>query len=194
MLSLLTTSDQTTTILGDGSLTHTRRASSEDYALAADLHARCSPAGRAQRYGGGKPGLSKAEWTGWMERRASFVLLTTPAQTPRRAVAMTCIAELADEPGVCDIALLITDQAPDNYQSLGLGTALADLAADLARASGFHTLAVTTSLTNWRALAIVEHLGGPVLPHTAHLRNMALLGVRPDLGRPAQDIDLRIRL
>ncbi|WP_405576446.1 alpha/beta fold hydrolase [Streptomyces sp. NBC_01092] len=86
---------------------------------------------------------------------------------------------------MCDVAILIADQAPENYQSLGLGTALADLAADRARGIGFHTLSVTTYETNWRVLAIIEHLGGPVLSHTAHLRGMALLGVRPD-ARPTR--------
>jgi hypothetical protein len=53
---------------------------------------------------------------------------------------------------------------------------------------------VTVAETNWRALAIVEHLGGPTLPQTAYLRDMALLGVRPDALQPGQDVELRIHL
>jgi hypothetical protein len=138
---LLTPTEHTsTTVLDNGSLTRSRLATVDDYPLVAALHAMCSVASRARRYGGGKRGLSMTEWTGMVERPNSFVLLTTPDKDPARAVAMTYLAAVSHESGVCDLAILIADQAPETYQSLGLGTALADQAAELARASRFHTI------------------------------------------------------
>jgi GNAT superfamily N-acetyltransferase len=107
---------------------------------------------------------------------------------------MTSLAEVPGEREVCDIAMLIADIAPDNYQGRGLGTRLADHAADLARDLGFRSLSVTSAPSNWRVWLIVEHLGGPSLPHTAHLRTMALLGAMPPVLSFGDAIDLRIPL
>ncbi|MEU1601279.1 GNAT family N-acetyltransferase [Streptomyces sp. NPDC005708] len=194
MSPLLTATDHTTTVLDDGSVTHSRLATVGDYPLVEALHAMCSLASRARRYGAGKPGLSLAEWTAMVERPKALALLTTTDEEPTRAVAMTYLAEVTDESGVADIAILIADEAPRSYQSLGLGTALADHAADLARESGFHSLSVTVAETNVRALAIVEHLGGPALPQTPYLRGMALLGANPDALFAGEDLELRIQL
>ncbi|MGW9031340.1 GNAT family N-acetyltransferase [Streptomyces sp. NPDC055722] len=196
MSPLLTPTDNTstTTALANGSLVHSRLATVDDHPLVEGLHAMCSLASRARRYCGGKPGLSLSEWTDMVQRPKAFALLTFPEGDPARAIAMTYLAQVTDEPDVADVAILIADQAPDSFQSLGLGTALADLAADLARDNGFHTLSVTVAETNVRALAIVEHLGGPQLPQTAYLRSLALLGTRPDTLQLGHDVELRIQL
>ncbi|MFC9080834.1 GNAT family N-acetyltransferase [Streptomyces sp. NPDC057062] len=183
-----------TTALDNGWVVHTRQAHLSDYAHVVGLHAMCSLASRARRYAAGKPTLSLTEWTDMVERPRALALLTVPDGDPTRVIAMTYLAEVTAEAGVADLGILIADQAPDSFQSLGLGTALADHAARLARESGFHTLSVNVADTNVRALAIVEHLGGPSLPQTPYLRSMALLGADPDALHAGGDVELRIAL
>ncbi|MDQ0765662.1 GNAT family N-acetyltransferase [Streptomyces canus] len=181
-------------ILDDGSVAYTRAAVVEDYPLVEDLHARCSAASLVGRYGARRPGFSAAEWRRMADSPRSRVLLVTPDQSDR-VVAMASMVERSNAPEVCDVAMLVADRSPDAYQSRGLGTRLADLAADLARDTGFKSLAVTSLWTNWRMLLIVEHLGGPVLPQTSYVRNMAMLGLLPNSGLDvADEIELRIEL
>ncbi|GAB2331530.1 GNAT family N-acetyltransferase [Streptomyces variabilis] len=181
-------------ILDDGSVVYTRAATVEDYGLVENLHARCSPASLVGRYGARRPEFSIAEWGRMTDSPRSRVLLVT-ADRSDHVVAMASMAERSNAPEVCDVAMLVTDRAPDAYQSRGLGTRLADLVADLAREAGFKFLAVTSLWTNWRMLLIVEHLGGPVLPQTSYVRNMALLGLLPNAGLDvADEIELRIAL
>ncbi|MGW0334331.1 GNAT family N-acetyltransferase [Streptomyces sp. NPDC003011] len=190
----LLTPSATTMLLDDGTATHTRRANEDDFPLIEDLHARCSPTSRTQRYGTHRAGLTPEQWNRLVQRPRGRVLLTTPHDAPSCAVAMTSLAQVPGEPDVCDLAMLIADRAPDNYQGRGLGTRLADHSADLARELNFRALSVTSSPANWRVWQIVEHLGGPALPHTAHLRTMALLGALPTVLDTDGAIDLRIPL
>ena len=181
-------------ILDDGPVVHTRVASVEDYQLVEDLHGRCSPASLVGRYGARRPGFSVEEWRRIADSPRSRVLLVSPDQSDH-VVAMASMVERSNAPEICDVAMLVADRSPDAYQSRGLGTRLADLVADLARDVGFKFLAVTSLWTNWRMLLIVEHLGGPVLPQTSYVRNMALLGVLPNGGLDvADELELRIAI
>ncbi|MEU5486017.1 GNAT family N-acetyltransferase [Streptomyces mirabilis] len=190
----LLTDGATTMLLDDGTAAYTRQASADDFPLIEDLHARCSPTSRTLRYGTDRTSLAPAQWDRLVQRPRGRVLLTTPHDAPSCAVAMTSLAQIPGEPAVCDLAMLIADVAPDNYQGRGLGTRLADHAADLARELNFRALSVTSSPANWRVWQIVEHLGGPALPHTAHLRTMALLGALPSVLDADGEIELRIPL
>jgi GNAT superfamily N-acetyltransferase len=190
----LLTDGATTMFLDDGTVAHTRQASGDDFPLIEDLHARCSSSSRTQRYRTARTGLTPSQWDRLVRRPRGGVLLTTPQDHPSCAVAMTSLAEVPGEPDVCDVAMLIADLAPRNYQGRGLGTRLADHAADLARSLNFRALSVTSSPANWRVWLIVEHLGGPTLPHTAHLRDMALLGALPSVLDAGGAVDLRIPL
>lgn len=185
---------ETSFILDDGAVVHTRAASVEDYQLVEDLHGRCSPASLVARYGARRPGFSVECWRRTADSPRSRVLLVSPDQSDH-AVAMASMVERSNAPEVCDVAMLVADRSPDAFQSRGLGTRLADLVADLARDAGFKFLAVTSLWTNWRLLLIVEHLGGPVLPQTSYVRNMALLGLLPNSGLDvADELELRIAI
>ncbi|WP_328373214.1 hypothetical protein OG800_49890 (plasmid) [Streptomyces sp. NBC_00445] len=182
-------------ILDDGLITRTRLATPDDYRHVVDVHARCSLTSRANRYRAARFGLSLREWQRLVTGPRNRVLLTTPHSAPDHVVAMTTMAELPDEPDVCDIAILIADLAPDSYQSRGLGTQLAKHVVALAGGIGYAAVSATVAATNWRALLLVEHVGGPALPQTAHLRTMALLGALavPDPA-PSDEVELRIQL
>lgn len=181
-------------VLDDGTITYARTATIEDYPLLEDLHAQCSTANLSALYRGRRPGFSAAEWQRIADSPRSRVLLVTADQSDH-VVAMASMIESPRAPEACEVALLVADLPPHAYQARGLGTRLADLAADLARDAGFASLTVTSLWTNWRMLLIVEHLGGPVLPQTSYVRNMALLGLLPNSGLDvADEIELRIAL
>ncbi|MEV6403933.1 hypothetical protein AB0M58_13440 [Streptomyces bobili] len=141
----LLTPSATTMLLDDGTATHTRRANEGDFPLIEDFQARCSPTSRSQRYGTHRAGLTSELWGQLVQRPCGRVL---PHDAESRAVAMTRLAQVPGEPDVCDLARLIADRPPDNYQGRGLGTRLADHAA-------------------WRVWRIVERLGGPRCPTPA---------------------------
>ncbi|MFJ8636991.1 GNAT family N-acetyltransferase [Streptomyces sp. NPDC093568] len=181
-------------VLDDGTITYARTATIEDYPLLEDLHARCSTGSLFPLYRGRRPGFSAAEWQRIVDSPRSRVLLVTADQSDH-AVAMASMIESSRAPEACEVALLVADLTPHAYQSRGLGTRLADLVADLARDAGFTSLTVTSLWTNWRMLLIVERLGGPTLPQTSYVRNMALLGLLPSSGLDvADEIELRIAL
>ncbi|MFE9882555.1 GNAT family N-acetyltransferase [Streptomyces sp. NPDC005784] len=179
-------------VLDDGTITYARIATAEDHPLVEDLHARCSAVSLFAHYRGRRPGPSSTIWRHVTDSPRSRLLLVTPDRSDH-VVAMASMVELAPE--VCEASLLVADCPPESYQSRGLGTRLADLVADLARDAGFTSLAVASLWTNWRMLLIVEHLGGPVLPQTSYVRNMALLGLLPNSGLDVADkVELRITL
>ncbi|MEV8544452.1 GNAT family N-acetyltransferase [Streptomyces sp. NPDC051572] len=181
--------------LDDGVITRTRPASLDDHGHVQDLHTRCSPTSRANRYGTGRAGPTSSEWQRLLTGPCNRVLLTTLDGAADRVIAMTTLVQIPDQPDVCEVSVLIADRPPNMCQSLGLGTQLARHAASLATAAGFTELSATVAATNWRALRIVETLGGPILPQTAHLSTMALLGaLRVPDPTPADEVDLRINL
>ncbi|MDX2514576.1 MULTISPECIES: GNAT family N-acetyltransferase [Streptomyces] len=181
-------------VLDDGTITYARTATIEDYPLLEDLHAQCSTGNLFALYRGRSPGFSAAEWQAIAESPRSRVLLVTADQSDH-IVAMASMIESPRAPEACEVALLVADLPPHAYQARGLGTRLADLAADLARDAGFTSLTVASLWTNWRMMLIVEHLGGPTLPQTSYVRNMALLGLLPHSGLDvADEIELRIAL
>ncbi|MEV0937666.1 GNAT family N-acetyltransferase [Streptomyces phaeochromogenes] len=181
--------------LVDGTIVHPRLATVDDYPLVEGLHSRCSAASLAGLYGAHRPGLPPAEWRRMAGIPRSRVLLVTPAARSDHVVAMASVVEVPNAPEVGDVAILVADKPPDAYQSRGLGTRLADLLAKAALDTGFSYLAVKALWTNWRMMLIVEHLGGPALPQTSYVRNMALLGLLPNAGRDvADEVELRIAL
>ncbi|MGW4490501.1 N-acetyltransferase family protein [Streptomyces sp. NPDC004376] len=181
-------------VLDDGTIAYARVAAVGDRALVEDLHARCSATSLFARYRGRRPGFTSAEWQYMTGSPRSRVFLVTAAGSDH-VLAIASMVERARTPEVCEVSLLVADRPPEAYQSRGLGTRLADLVANLARDAGFTSLAVMSLWTNWRMLLIVEHLGGPVLPQTSYVRNMALLGLLPNFGLNVTDeIELRIAL
>lgn len=181
--------------LFDGTIVNPRLATVDDYPLVEELHARCSAVSLASPYAARRPAPSLTEWRRVAAIPRSRMLLVTPEGQSDHVVALASVAEVPNAPEVGEVAILVADQPPDAYQSRGLGTRLADLLAEAALNTGFGFLTVTALWTNWRMLLIVEHLGGPALPQTPYVRNMALLGLLPNAGLDvADEIELRIAL
>jgi GNAT superfamily N-acetyltransferase len=151
--------------LTDGTATRTRKAATADLAPVQELHQRCSLGSRALRYHAGKAGLSPAEWRQLSNPERGTTLVTTPTERTDHIIAMTNVMR-TDARGVGELAILVEDA----WQDRGLGTALAEHAAAVARRDGHHTLAVAVAACNKPMLHVLEKLDatpidttGPVL-------------------------------
>ncbi|OQD57666.1 GNAT family N-acetyltransferase [Streptomyces phaeoluteigriseus] len=151
--------------LMDGAATRTREAAPVDLTPVQELHRRCSLGSRALRYNAGKSQLSPAEWHQLSNPERGTTLVTTPAERTDHIIAMTNVMRTHQQ-GVGELAILVED----GWQARGLGTALAEHAAAVARREGHHTLAATVAVTNKPMLHVLQKLDatavdttGPVL-------------------------------
>ena len=152
-------------MLTDGTATRTRDAAPVDLVPVQELHRRCSPGSRALRYHTGTSVLSPAEWRQLSSPEHGTTLVTAPAECADHLIAMTNVMR-TEQQGVGELAILVED----TWQARGLGTALAEHAAAVARREGHHTLAATVAASNRPMLHVLEKLdatpvdaGGPVL-------------------------------
>ncbi|CAL9674851.1 hypothetical protein SUDANB105_07799 [Streptomyces sp. enrichment culture] len=151
--------------LTDGTTTRTREATPVDLAPVQELHHRCSLGSRALRYHAGKSGISSAEWRQLSNPERGTTLVTTPADRTDHIIAMTNVMR-TDQQGVGELAILVEDA----WQARGLGTALVEHAASVARREGHHTLTAVVAASNEPMLHVLEKLEatptdttGPVL-------------------------------
>ncbi|TQK50144.1 acetyltransferase (GNAT) family protein [Streptomyces sp. SLBN-118] len=151
--------------LTDGTATRTREVTPDDLGPVQALHRRCSRGSRALRYHAGKPQLSWAGWRLLSDPERGTTLVTTTAERRDHIIAMTNVMR-TDRPGVGELAVLVEDE----WQSKGLGTALAAHAADVARRAGHHTLTAAVAAVNTPMLHVLKRLvmrpirtPGPVL-------------------------------
>lgn len=139
--------------LPDGAATRTREAAPVDLVPVQELHRRCSPGSRALRYHAGKSGLSPAEWRQLSSPERGTTLVTAPAERADHIIAMTNVMR-TDQQGVGELAILVEDA----WQARGLGTALAEHAANVARQEGHHALAAAVAASNMPMLHVLEKL------------------------------------
>ncbi|MFF3327392.1 GNAT family N-acetyltransferase [Streptomyces sp. NPDC002889] len=142
--------------LTDGTPTRTREVTPADLGPVQALHRRCSPISRALRYHAGKAELSSAGWRVLSDPKRGTTLVTTTAECTDRIIAMTNVMR-TDQQGVGELAVLIEDE----WQSKGLGTALAAHAAHVARRAGHHTLTAAVATVNAPMLHVLEALDAP---------------------------------
>ncbi|MBV7694409.1 GNAT family N-acetyltransferase [Streptomyces sp. TRM70350] len=139
--------------LTDGTATRTREATPVDLGPVQQLHRRCSPGSRALRYHAGKSQLSAAEWRHLSNPESGTTLVTTPAERADHVIAMTNVMR-TDRQGVGELAILVEDA----WQAKGLGTALAEHAATVARREGHHTLTAAVAASNKPMLHVLQRL------------------------------------
>ncbi|MFJ9818634.1 GNAT family N-acetyltransferase [Streptomyces sp. NPDC101151] len=151
--------------LTDGTATRTRQAAPADLVPVQELHRRCSLGSRALRYHAGRSGLSPAEWRQLSSPERGTTLVTAPAERTGHIIAMTNVMH-TDQQGVGELAILVEDA----WQARGLGTALAEHAATVARRAGHYALAAAVAVGNKPMLHVLEKLdatavdaAGPVL-------------------------------
>ncbi|MEU6589941.1 GNAT family N-acetyltransferase [Streptomyces sp. NPDC046881] len=147
--------------LPDGTAIRTRAAAPADLVPVQELHRRCSPDSRALRYHAGKSGLSPAEWRQLSAPERGTTLVTTPAERTDHIIAMTNVMR-TDQRGVGELAILVEDA----WQARGLGTALAEHAATVARREGHHELAAAVAASNKPMLHVLEKLDATLVDAT----------------------------
>ncbi|WP_251091447.1 GNAT family N-acetyltransferase [Streptomyces sp. Caat 7-52] len=139
--------------LTDGTATRTRKAAPEDLVPVQELHRRCSPGSRALRYHAGQCGLSPAEWRQLSSPEHGTTLVTAPTGRTDHIIAMTNVMR-TDQQGLGELGILVEDA----WQARGLGTALAEHAATVARREGHHALAAVVAASNKPMLHVLEKL------------------------------------
>lgn len=156
--------------LTDGTTTRTREAAPVDLVPVQELHRRCSLGSRAQRYHAGKSGLSPAEWRQLSSPARGTTLVTAPAERSGHIIAMTNVMR-TDQQGVGELAILVEDA----WQARGLGTALAEHAATVARREGHHALAAVVAASNKLMLHVLEKLDARPVGATGSVLDLRIL-------------------
>jgi RimJ/RimL family protein N-acetyltransferase len=108
------------------------------------------------RFASPKPRLTERDldWVTAVEHHAHEALLAIDPGT-RRWIGVARYAELLDEPGVVDVAVIIDDA----FQGRGLGSVLLARLIARAREQGHHTARASVLAENVRALALVRRMG-----------------------------------
>ncbi|MEU9923962.1 GNAT family N-acetyltransferase [Streptomyces griseoluteus] len=157
-------------MLFDGTATRTREAAPVDLVPVQELHRRCSLDSRALRYHAGKTGISPAEWRQLSNPERGTTLVTAPAEHTEHIIAMTNVMR-TDQQGVGELAILVEDA----WQAKGLGTALAEHAATVARREGHHELAATVAASNKSMLHLLEKLDATPVETTGPVLDLRIL-------------------
>ncbi|MET8450978.1 GNAT family N-acetyltransferase [Streptomyces sp. NPDC005209] len=156
--------------LTDGTATRTREAAPVDLVPVQELHRRCSLGSRALRYHVGKSGISPAEWRRLSSPERGTTLVTAPAERTEYIIAMTNVMR-TDQQGVGELAILVEDA----WQARGLGTALAEHAATVARREGHHALAATVAASNKTMLHVLGKLDATPVETTGPVLDLRIL-------------------
>jgi RimJ/RimL family protein N-acetyltransferase len=142
--------------LADGSVVEVRPLRAADRRPLDEAIAALSPTTRYLRFASPTPRLGQRTLQQLVEidhHRSEALLAIDPAT--RDGIGVGRFAEFADEPGVVDIGVTVTDA----WQGRGLGPALLQRILDRARAEG-HVLARASVLAvNVRSLRMAESLG-----------------------------------
>ncbi|MFI2765464.1 GNAT family N-acetyltransferase [Streptomyces echinatus] len=157
-------------MLNDGTATRTREAAPVDLVPVQELHRRCSLGSRALRYHAGQSGLSPAEWRQLSSPERGTTLVTVPAERTDHIIAMTNVMR-TEQQGVGELAILVEDA----WQARGLGTALAEHAATVARREGHHALAAVVAASNKPMLHVLEKLDARPVAATGSLLDLRIL-------------------
>jgi RimJ/RimL family protein N-acetyltransferase len=140
-------------VLADGTRLRLRRLGSEDRDGFAELFARLSPESRYRRFLSPKRELTPRELSDFTDidhiRHAAFAAID---QRDGSIVGVGRYVHVADRPKVADLAVEVTDE----LQNMGIGTALAKRAVQLARDNGFALLTATTLWENRSARALLR--------------------------------------
>ncbi|MEU8784854.1 GNAT family N-acetyltransferase [Streptomyces sp. NPDC048637] len=120
-----------------------------DWDLVAVFHARCSEQNLLRRWG--RTQLTPRDLTRLVTQAQCWIGL----DAHELPLALVCVGPVSGEPGVIDLGL----QVADDRHRQGIGTALAQQAAGIARTRGAHTLTAYTQASNAPMLRVTEHLG-----------------------------------
>jgi RimJ/RimL family protein N-acetyltransferase len=152
----------------------TRPAVASDLAAVNAMHGRCTPDTVYSRYQTVRSGLSEREWERLIRPGHGLGWVTTPIDAPDTVVAVTHLLR-GDTAGCGELALLVED----DWQNVGLGTALTRQVLSRAADLGMSAVMVLTSPSNRRMNAICRALGARPAPpsgsHAAEIRGYDLV-------------------
>lgn len=133
-----------------------RRATADDLDLVNHFHLRdCSAASRAARYQAGRNRIRASEWRHLTHPRNGYTLLVSRADRNR----LVGIAHLFwQESAPPEVAMLVAD----DWQEIGVGTAVARWLVGLAAAHGHPVQQAYIAPQNVRALRLARHFGAIV--------------------------------
>ncbi|MBQ1073578.1 GNAT family N-acetyltransferase [Micromonospora sp. C31] len=148
--------EQVTLVLPDGAEAVVRPAAADDLPGVVELHERCSARSRHRRYLGGAAVPSQARLRRLLEPARGVTLLATAgdAGATESVVAMANLLVEGDE---AEVALLVRD----DWQRLGLGSALLRRLVRHAEQAGHAALVLHVHAENAPMLRTVRRLGRP---------------------------------
>jgi len=119
---------------------------------------RLSLRSRALRFGGAKPCLSAAELAALVDIGPDRHALVAYAEGDPSPVGIARLFRDPNDPQSAELAAAVADE----YQSRGVGSALADLLAEDARAAGIRYVNASVGAENRAALALVRRVADVV--------------------------------
>jgi GNAT superfamily N-acetyltransferase len=130
-----------------------------DAALLNDGFARLSPESRRLRFLGPKSGLSASELRYFTEvDHHDHEALVAVSRWSGRGLGVARFVKLADDPTTADVAVVVVD----DWQRLGLGTALVDRLIARARCEGVARFSALLAAENDGARRLMRRTGAPV--------------------------------
>jgi GNAT superfamily N-acetyltransferase len=152
----LQAAERTFLTLRDGSVVYVRALGCGDRAGLAAAVTALSEESRYLRFASSKPSLSPREldFLVNVDHHDHEALLAVDPVT-HRGIAVARYVQIADEPGVVEIAATVIDE----WQGRGLGGALIALLADRAREEGHRVMRASVLAANGRSIAMLRREG-----------------------------------
>lgn len=158
-------------ILADATRLRIRPLERTDRAGLAGLFAGLSSTSRYHRYLSPKPELTRAELTALTDvDHVTHEAMAAVDQSTGAIVGVARYAQEADRIGVADMAIEVADAS----QNMGLGTALAEITVQRARANGFTLLIASALWENRPARSLLRRLGFRALASSGSVIEMQL--------------------
>ncbi|MET9812373.1 GNAT family N-acetyltransferase [Streptomyces sp. NPDC006355] len=120
-----------------------------DWHLIDAFHQRCGQASLLLRWG--RTRFAHRDFSRLLTHAECWIGL----DAGEKPVGLVCVGPVSHQKGVVDLGL----QVADARQHQGIGTALAQYAADTAREGGAHTLTAYTQASHASMLRILDHIG-----------------------------------
>jgi RimJ/RimL family protein N-acetyltransferase len=174
-------------VLADGTRLRFRPIGPDDRDDLAALFSRLSPESRRRRFLSPKHELTPRELAHLTDiDHVAHEAIAAIDERDGSIVGVGRYAQLANRPGVADVAIAVAD----DLQGLGIGTALARRTAQRARENGFTLLTATTLWENRPARALLRRFG--FRPRASHRGEVELELALPPPARSPQRHPARV--
>lgn len=153
-----------TITLRDGRTAVLRPIDSSDAPRLVDLHEHLSTESQYMRFFGPKPRLTpaEAEYLASVDHHRRFAIVAEVDEDGEKHIVGVGRFDI-NEPGVAEAAVVVRD----DYQHIGLGTALLERMREVGRGAGLSSFRAEVLAENTRMLEILEQQGLDVSPATS---------------------------